>query len=129
MTDFLTGADLASYLGDPQSGALDNIATRTNSLVTEAYTAAVDPAPAWVVNIAYDVALRAGANPKGLTSQTRAWDDVTRTERWEAASRVGVYLTDEEYGLLQGDSQTPGGGVAGSIRLSIPSWDGPSCLY
>lgn len=127
MTQFLSGADLATYLGESESGTLDNIADRTNSLITEAWATPVDPSPAWVVNIAYDVALRAGANPKGLTSQTRSWDDVTRTERWEAAARVGVYLTDEEYALLQGQVATEGG-KAGSIRLSIPGWDS-SCRY
>lgn len=128
MTDFLTGADLASYLGDPTSGALDNIAARTNSLVTEAYLNPTDPAPAWVVNIAYDVAIRAGSNPKGLTSQTRAWDDITRTERWEAAARVGVYLTDEEYELLQGEAATEGSSTVQSIRMTVPGWT-PQCPY
>lgn len=128
MTIFLTGDDLASYLGDSKSDALDNIADRTNALVTETWANPVEPPPAWVSNLAYDVALRAGVNPKGLTSETRSWDDVTRTTRWESASRVGVYLTDEEYALLQGNAATENGAVVKSVRMTVPDWT-DTCLY
>jgi hypothetical protein len=71
MAQFLSGAELASYLGVAVSPTIDNIAARSNALVAEEWTANVTPtAPEWVKNIAWDVATRAGANPKGLTSQT-----------------------------------------------------------
>lgn len=123
MTTFLTGADLASYLDAPESAALVSIAQRSNALVTQEWANPTTPVPAWVINIAWDVALRAGVNPKQVTSQTRSWDDITKTERWEAGTS-GVRLTDAEKILLNGSA----GGVAksvaaGSIRLRIPGWD------
>jgi hypothetical protein len=128
MAQFLSGAELASYLGRPVSGTLDNIADRANALVTEEWTAnVVSPPPEWVKNIAWDVAVRAGANPKGLTSETRSWDDATRTERWEAAGRIGVYLTDDELDRLQGRPTGADGAsvvIAKSIRMRVPGWGG-----
>lgn len=131
MAQFLSGAELASYLGVAQSATIDSIADRSNRLVTEEWTASVtDPPKEWVRNIAWNVAVRAGGNPKGLTSQTRSWDDVTRTERWESAARVGVYLTDDELALLQGAGASGTGATspARSIRLSIPGWT-DQCRY
>lgn len=125
MAQFLNGAELATYLGVAQTPTLDNIVARANDLVTEEWTANIsDPPQQWVRNIAWNVAVRAGANPKGLTSQTRSWDDVTRTERWESAAKVGVYLTDDELATLQGVSTSTAGTAspAKSIRMSVPGW-------
>lgn len=128
MTTFLTGDDLASYFGAPLDGAIDNIVRRTNALVGQEWANPTDPAPEWVKNIAWDVAIRAGANPKGVTSQTRSWDDMTKTERWEAGN-TGVKLTDDEKSLLN----NAGGAIgqitrapARSIRMTIPGWSTPS---
>lgn len=126
MTDFLTRSELASYLGEPESPALDSITTRTNALVTEEWINPVDPPPQWVVNIAWNVATRAGANRKNVTSTTRAWDDVTRTDRWEAGKAMGVVLEPDELAQLQGNPLGASGGQATkteSIGLRIPSWE------
>jgi hypothetical protein len=72
MTDFLTGADLASYLDEPLDGAIDNIVTRTNALVTQEWANPTTIVPEWVKNIAWDVAIRAAANPKGVTTPARS---------------------------------------------------------
>jgi hypothetical protein len=45
MTDFLTGADLASYLEEPLDGAIANIVSRTNALVTQEWANPTDPVP------------------------------------------------------------------------------------
>jgi hypothetical protein len=113
MTDFLTGDDLASYLGVELTGAIDKIAELTNNLVTEE----------WVKNIAYAVAVRAGANPKGLTSSTRSWDDVSRTERWETGASTGVELTADEKTRLNASTTGIPRSAARSIRLRISDWN------
>lgn len=126
MTVFLTGADLASYLERDETDALDNIAARANALVDEAWANPIDPAPEWVKNIAWNVALRAGANPTGVTSTTRSWDDVTRTDRFESGQRQGIYLTDDEATELRGDTADPTQPVGvGSIRMKVPGWSRP----
>lgn len=127
MTDYVTGADLASFLERDQSPALDNIAQRTNQLVDEEWANPVTPIPQWVVNIAWDVALRAGVNPTGVTSTTRSFDDITRTDRWEAGQRNGVHLTDDERQLLNNDGAAAPTPVlpARSIRMAIPGWSCP----
>lgn len=127
MTDFLTAADLAAYFDREVSGALTNIVTRTNSLVTEEWANPVDPVPEWVTNIAWNVAIRAGDNPSpGKTSTTRSWDDVSITDRWEAGRSGGVFLTDEESRLLHGDTADPTQPVGvGSIQLKVPGWSRP----
>lgn len=127
MTNFITGADLASYLDEPLDGAINNIVQRTNALVTQEWANPTTPIPEWVVNIAWDVAIRAGVNRKGVTSQTRSWDDVTKTERWEAGA-TGVRLTDDEKALLIGSADTTGQprSPARSIRMTVPGWSTPS---
>jgi hypothetical protein len=81
-----------------------------------------------VKNIAWDVAIRAGGNRKGVTSQTRSWDDMSKTERWEAGVK-GVQLTDDEKALLN-SAAVPSGrsrvSPARSIRMSIPGWSTPA---
>ena len=126
MTDFLTAAELAAYFERDVDGALTSIVSRTNSLVTQEWASPVDPAPEWVKNIAWNVAIRAGANPTGFTSTTRSWDDVTRTDRFESGQAQGVYLTDEEQALLHGDADDSAQPIAaGSIRMKIPGWSRP----
>lgn len=126
MTDFLTGAELAAYLERDESAAIDNIVSRTNALVTEEWSNPVDPAPEWVKNIAWDVAIRAAGNPTpGKTSTTRSWDDVTVTDRWESGQRGGVYLTDEEKALLLGDGAEATAVAAASIAMKVPGWSRP----
>jgi hypothetical protein len=127
MTTFLTGEDLASYFDVPLDGALDNIVRRVNALVTEHWVNPTDPVPEWVKNIAWAVAVRAGANPKGVTSQTRNWDDITKTERWESGM-VPLALTDEEKELLSGSAGAVGDATSKvrSIRMTIPGWSTPA---
>lgn len=125
MTTFLTGDDLASYLEEPLDGAIQNIADRVNALVTEKWANPATPVPEWVKNIAWNVAIRAGANRKGVTSQTRSWDDVTKTDRWEAGT-FGVELTDDETLKLSGLPDGTGASVGvKSIRMTVPGWDRP----
>jgi hypothetical protein len=127
MTDFLTGADLASYLDAPLDGAIDNIAQRANALVTQEWANPTTIVPEWVKNIAWDVAIRAAANPKGVTSQTRSWDDLTMTQRWEAGT-TGVKLLDDEKALLNASAGAVGtaSSPVRSIRMSIPGWSTPA---
>jgi hypothetical protein len=126
MTEFLTAAELADYLERDVTGAITSVVTRTNALVTEQWTHPVDPVPEWVKNIAWNVAIRAGANPTGVTSTTRAWDDITRTDRFESGQKQGVYLTDDEETKLHGDIDSAGGPVAaGSIPMVVPGWSRP----
>lgn len=125
MTEYLTGADLASFLERDESAAIDNIVTRTNALVDEEWATPRFPVPQWVVNIAWDVAVRAGANPTGLTSTTKAWDDISRTDRFEAGTGFGVYLTDDEKTKLHDDAPTAVAVGVKSIRMSIPGWSRP----
>lgn len=130
MTDYVTGADLASYLERDSSPALDNIAARTNALVEEEWANPVTPVPQWVVNLAWDVAVRAGRNPMGVTSTTRSFDDVTRTDRWEAGQGFGVFLTEDERAKLNRDTGEDGSTTPTiapkSIRMTVPGWSRPS---
>ena len=131
MSDYVTGADLASFLERDQSNALDNVAERTNALIDEEWASPVSPVPQWVVNIAWDVALRAGRNPEGVTSKTDSWDDVTQTKRFESGQQDGVYLTESEQLRLNSATSTgdslPSPVAPKSIRMSIPGWSSPPC--
>lgn len=122
MTTYVTSADLASALDQDDSAHLQRIVQMTNSLIDEEWVDPVNPIPARVTNIAWQVAYRAGVNPKGLSSWTRSWDDISKTERMEASQRAGVYLTDEELAALNGITRTVR--RAGSIRLRVPGWPG-----
>jgi hypothetical protein len=122
MTEFLTGADLASYLGVEETSAIDRIVTLTSNLVDEEWVNPTDPVPAWVTNIAWAVAIRAGANTKGVTSRTRSWDDVTVTDRWDAAT-VGVELTADQKAKLNSANTDNAAVAPGSISMRIPRWD------
>lgn len=129
MTEFLTGTDLASFLGVDETNAIDSIVDRTNALVLEEWASPVFPIPQWVTNIAWDVAVRAGSNPGGKTSTTRAWDDITVTDRWEAGAPTGVALTPEE--ALRLNSATTSGDTLPtpvapkSIQMVVPGWTRP----
>ena len=114
MVDVISDTDLASYLGAEVNGQLSLIVTKTNELVTEAWADPVEPVPTRVWSVAINVAARALSNPKGLTSWTRSWDDISRTERVEGDRRFGLFLTDEDLAELNGDPTPPGG--AGTIQ-------------
>ena len=110
MADIITAEELASYLGMDVTPAIILIATKTNELVNEAWLVEEDPAPARVWSVAINVAARAVSNPKGLTSKTRSWDDISVTERVEGGDRrIGLFLTDDEYLELNGDPEVPSG--------------------
>lgn len=119
--DVITDAELASWLGEPESAALSLAVDLTNGVIADAWSEPVDPIPARVRALAFTVAARATSNRKGLSSWTLSWDDTTRTERASEARRVGVYLTDEELA----DLNPPAAGTvrkARSIRLHVPGW-------
>lgn len=118
MSYILTDADLASYLGEEVTPQLTQIATLAGDLVEEAWATPLTPAPVWVKAIALDVASRAFANPKGLTSWTHSWDDISRTERVEGSTRqFGLYLTDDEAARLSGI--VPGQAAVGTIQTPL----------
>lgn len=117
-TEYVTADELATHLGTAVTDALAALASRTNELIDEKWANPTIPVPASVKIIAFNAAMRVASNPKGLTSWTRSWDDITRTERIEGARRLGLYLSDEELAELNG---TPiRARVARSIRLSVP---------
>jgi hypothetical protein len=135
-TDFPTGASLAAFLDEDETATYDNIAERAVATVMEKWANPRDPAPQWVINIAWDVAVRGGSNPKQVTSRTDQWDDITETERFDPSGPKGIYLTDEEEQKLLADSLTPTAPPIGvqSIRMSVPGisrppwWPGwPGC--
>ncbi len=117
---FVTAPSLAAYIGSPETEQIQQIADLVNDLVFDEWLTPVEPIPARVRSIALNVAIRAAANPKGLTSWTRSWDDITRTERVEGARRMGIYLTDDELAELNG--VLAGSKVVKSIRMVIPRW-------
>lgn len=119
-TEYVTADELAVALGTTATAALTALAERTNELVDEKWADPVVPVPASVKIIAYNAAMRVASNPKGLTSWTRSWDDITRTERIEGARRLGLYLSDEELAELNGTSPTTR--VVKSIRMVVPRW-------
>lgn len=117
---FVTPTDLAVALGTEETPALVALANRANELVDEKWAEPVDPVPASIKIIAFNAAMRVATNPKGLTSWTRSWDDITRTERIEGARRLGLYLSDEELAELNGTAATTR--VVKSIRMYVPRW-------
>lgn len=117
---FITAPSLAAYIGGPETEQIQQIAQLVNDLVFDEWLDPVTPTPARVRTIALNVAIRAAANPKGLTSWTRSWDDITRTERVEGARRMGIYLSDEELAELNGVQS--GTKIVKSIRMFIPRW-------
>ena len=119
-TEFVTAEELAVALGSAVTPALIALAARTNELLDEKWYAPVVPVPASIKIIAYNAAMRVASNPKGLTSWTRSWDDITRTERIEGARRLGLYLSDEELAELNGTAPTTR--VVKSIRMFVPRW-------
>lgn len=113
--------DLATYLGVEVTPSLTFITHLTNDLVCEAWANPVPNPPASITSLAINVASRAFSNPKGLSSWTVSWDDITRTERTEGISRedAGVYLTDRERALLAG---TPARSTARTISTPVKGW-------
>ena len=118
---YVTAPKLAAYVGSPETEQLQQIAELTNNLIDDEWLVKVTPIPARVLVIAQNVAVRAAANPKGLTSWTRSWDDITRTERVEGARRMGIYLTDDEMAELNGVTAV-GGVKVKSLRMFVPRW-------
>lgn len=119
--DIILDSDLASYLGQEVTPSLTMITDLVNDLFDESWTNPVDPIPARVTALALAVAARAAANPKGLTSWTRSWDDISRTERAEAGQRVGIYLTDDELDQLNGVAVSEAVPV-GTIHTQVRGW-------
>ena len=107
--EIITDSQLASYLGTAVTSGLTLTVELTNELIEESWTNPTEaPYPARVRALALTIAARAAANPKGLTSWTRQFDDVMRTERMEGGeARQGVYITDEEIAELNGAPAVP----------------------
>lgn len=127
MVDIITDEELASYLQTEVNSAITLVAEKTNELITEKWEqppADGEPVPTSVWSLAINVAARAAANPKGLTSWTESWDDITLTERVESSTlrQLGLYLTDDELIELNGGR----GARVGSIRVLAPRW-GHTC--
>jgi hypothetical protein len=103
MTDIIEVADLAAILrtpiptNDPSAMFICDLANR---MVTDLLPVGA-VINAEVESITLGAAKRAWANPLGLSSTTRAFDDTSRTDRWEHGavgdvSSRAVYLTDDE---------------------------------
>lgn len=116
--------ELASYLGEEITASLTFIAELTNDVIEEEWQSPVEPVPNRIRALALTVAARAGSNPKGLTSWTRSWDDVSRTERVESARQLGVYLTDDEKASLNATEVEPVSPI-GTIHTPVRGW--PAC--
>lgn len=119
--DYVIAGELASFLQVPESATITKIADLTNMLINEEWADPETPTPARVLGIAWAVAVRAGANPKGLSSWTRSWDDLSRTERMEAGREFGVYLTDDEKARLNPATSSSPRRVK-SIQVRVPGW-------
>lgn len=123
--EIITDVELATYLERDVSAGLTLVVDLTNSLITDHWQNPVSspsPAPASVRALALTVAARAAANPKGLTSWTRSWDDLTRTERAEAGQRIGLYLTDAELAELNGMVTDVAVAPVGTIHTQVRGW-------
>lgn len=123
--NIITVDDLKTYLAGDTSLTDVELAFKVdlaNGVVSDAYTAAVDPPPTWVVALALEVAARAcRPTSGGLASLTRTVDDASRTERYSTdASRGGVFLTDQERLQLEGRKR------AGTVKGYAPSYLGDS---
>jgi hypothetical protein len=118
--EFITAAELASWLRDPALAAdesLQLVVSLTNDLLTEEWTTPVDPIPVKIKLLALNVAARgwtydpAKAN---LESLSRTLDDASRTEKYRTSSDSGsVFLTESEEAILNGRQQRR------SVRLTI----------
>lgn len=106
--DFITGAELASYLRVEQDDAIDLYTDLANGLISDflglSEGETLDPVPTATRTIAFEVAGRAYRNPDGLTSE--AIDDY-KYSRPAATRNAGVYLTDDEKDELRGATGTP----------------------
>jgi hypothetical protein len=108
----ITTTDLASWLRDSTlqgDESLLQIVDLTNDLITEAWTDPTTPTPVRVTMLALSVAARAWVNSPvtaNLESTSVSVDDGSTTRRFRNPSRVGVYLTDDETALLNGEQRT-----------------------
>lgn len=116
---YITGSELAAYLGVEATDQHNLVVDLTNALIEDAWEDPETPVPPRVKALAYAVAARAVSNPRGLSSWTLSWDDVTRTERSHEAARVGVFLTDDELATLN-PPPLAATRRARSIRLHVP---------
>lgn len=124
MAEIITVENLASYpgivLGSTETNTL--VVGLVNDSITD-IIGALDPVPARVRAIAYEMAARALRNPEGYTSVTKSIDDWSTTVRrdGQGAAGAGVYLEDDEeaylLGLISGGSR----GV-GTIRVRVPGY-------
>ena len=129
MTDIITVADLAAILRTTISGS-DPSAVYIVDLANRLATDIIGDDAVITANIeaiTLGAAKRAWVNPLGTSSITRAFDDTSRTDRWEkdAASDVSsqaVYFTDDEKADLLSASgiTTP----AGTVPTSPMFWPG-----
>lgn len=121
MTTIITFTDLESHPGI--AGTREHtasVAQRASALVYQKWANPVTPVPAWVKEIAIDVALRVLINPKGLESVTKSADDVSITERHSVSGgRLGMHLTDREAALLSGAARSA---RFGSMRIGVPGY-------
>jgi hypothetical protein len=123
----ITDVALSAYLDDDtilESGRAKMIVELTDELVTDEWADPVEPVPARVKLLALEVASRAWSMVPGrgpLESETRSFDDATRTERYAvtALNESGhqVYLTEQELALLHGKVRKR----VGSISLGVPA--------
>lgn len=120
----ISDRDLASWLGrDEPDGKMSLLVDLTNGYIVERWLNPIIPAPQTVIALAYAVAQRAYENPRGLSSWTRSWDDLTRTERLpESLTRAGIFMTPAELADLNPAQAAPSRPAARSVRVSVPGW-------
>lgn len=121
MTDFITEAELASYLQAPiTAGAAALIINLVNGQVGDV-VGTLSPIPMRVKAIALESAARGWRNPQAYSSVTVGIDDYDKTTRREgkALPVPGVYLTDDETAELLTFVGVKRRRV-GSIQLNVP---------
>lgn len=88
------------------SALLRDLATGLIEAVNGLNYGAGAPVTPVVKAIALEVAARAYRNPDGVQSRTRAIDDYSTTDRWDAVA-LGVFLTDSEIARLSRHAHLP----------------------
>jgi hypothetical protein len=126
MHDVITLQGLSDWLEDASvltSTRAALIVELTNSIIDEAWATPIDPAPAWVRSLAITVATRAWVSKPGkgpVESETRAFDDSTKTTRYAVRSAdpggQDVFLLADELDKLGARPSSP----VGNVRLHVP---------